>query len=1145
MRPGSVSAASVSVSTMSSSNSLLLSIAAHRYLHWLAELQRSIEAVSDDAYTLDRLLRQGVLPLRQRTGAAPTAVEARLRTAMCQLLLGVESLRSGPHAPPHRSIWASPAPSTGSSLAIMTHAEAPSCPCRAYLEQLQREAESRQFADHNGTSSSSSTCISTSRSSSAADKEKEDEEASSSNSGASTGEDGNGAAQPRLSATISHFTSRLKDAVRKSSGGGDGGSAGGELAEKLLARTMTLGRSSRHHKASPHARRGQPLSDPRALPPPVPLLPITVAAGPPTPSAAALDKPKEDAAVTPPVDPPVLPVPVDGTTQGNRTLHPMLAHISPDELRRCPVCSAQLLLQGAWHAVYQLELLALLSAAPAMAAPLPLPPPSVLRLHPTEGLLLLLHAAHRCLMVGTAMVMTVGVPARAEATAEQRQPVLSALDVLRGVTVASAAAAATSEASGTSAQERAVSDLAGALLSVADTVTGTAAPLLWPREAMTASTSPPRPVAGVAGDVLALRVRLYHTAFVVLMTDGGAAAAPDALADDCEGLVACVRRVVRHPRADEKRATVTAGVVEAETGGTTRHSMEDAGGNGKPQPPPSPLAGAAVAAAERAQQQLQTAFALLDTSPSPAPSSDDATAILQDDLRALCCVAAMLGTFAAMVRAHDTSASGPAGGLCDDGPLLDGRVYPCLLRLQSSSRGDCAAQARHLVALWWLLRGETVRHWAAAAGRTATLRVLEVIVTLREEGAAESTEQQRVQYWQQWLKDASRAAARASDAANEFLGLTLVSTGASPTAPAPPLLRWRLPASPSSARIAFLALPWIRLWVLLCPPLFRVSPADVLALRQYVQHDEKQAAAATTAASGQSERAGSEEAASAKHAKGASAVRPNRANKPHAKPVRDASPTNGRAARPGAHAVPARPANPRSTKKPPQQQPPPPSSSTSVSALPSPTRDCSGGGAAGVACEGVAALMQRRLRASTEPVCFWLRWSLLFLPPHHTTAGATAPADDAHSPLMAALETLCTGLRRPSAVWLGGPPQLPTAVSAATALPATELVRALTHAFPLYTPTEAVDALRAQAHLFLTTRGPETSVVVDAATPGDPRFAAFSFAALLAPLRGVVNRAPERRVSVLDFTAAVPAQDTHASSGEGNAQGDSESPPAA
>ncbi|KAK7194662.1 hypothetical protein NESM_000385100 [Novymonas esmeraldas] len=1141
------------------SNGAVLSVCLHRYLRWLGRLQSTIDAVGDDAYTLDRLLRQGVAPLRQRTGAVPTAAEARLRAAVCALLLR-DNLGNGQHGS-----WAAPTAAMNTagrapvSPPAPVHADGPPCPCRSYLQQQQREAESRLQAQHRRSSSSSS----------------EDEVAAEGAAGPSRraaslpGDDGDDGDHhhdtAQLSATFSHFTTRLRDAIRGVEG--PGSSDGGGLAGALLAHTVALGSAAGgggggHSSPRGNVRAGTRLSR-TGQPAPsssLSLLPVA-ASSEPDGGGSPLHSASVSGAEATQVGSrssgsdcllvPRGPLPVGADTQMHRTLHPMVAHISAEDVRRCALCSAQLLVESAWHAAYQVNLLTLLSAAPSMAAPLPLPPVSVLRVHPTEAMLLLYQCAHRCFVVGVTMATTVGIPAPATEHAQSPPPpppAPTALEMLRGAYGGGqgGGAATIRGESRPPLDERVLCGLAGGLLGLAQSITGTAAPQLWPRTRMT-SSSPPSFFADVTGDVLAMRFHLFHAALMLLVTDAGDDAATAALASACDGLLACVRCIASRQREGLTPAEVLAAAQPLQPVGSGETDETAAAAAAAASPPSSPR----LAPFEAILSALTEALLLFDAPHTHASGGsggggggDDVLAALADDVRALCCVAVLLATFAGLVHTRDGSAVAPPSPsqhrlTLHRDHLLDHLVYPCLLRLQNSTRGDCSAQARHLVALWWLLRAETVRRWArtassraaapqedGAAARTVVvvdtgvLRVLDVVVTVDEEEALTTEEAHtlpRRQHWLQWLKDASRAAVRASDAASEFLGLTFTSAPSSPSAAsavsAP--LRWRLPApaSPSPVSVALLHLPWIRLWWTLCHPLFRVSPADTLALRQRVRQDDARRVSVSTAAAtaapsvdGRAVRGATQTTASGAGGRGALTAPSRNASPSPARRRADADGAHGaRAPRHGNRGRALHHASPQAAV---EQHPP------------------SHGGGGRVTADVAAATTPAspsvdaaaRLQRSTEPVCFWLRWSLLFLPP----PSAAAPSQDVAAPhvqsstspsaLAATLDGVITGLRTPLETWV--PEQQRTAA------PTTALVRQLQRAFPLHTSAELVLALTAQTHLFLAHDTEEwhdaAAAAATAATPPPPpttaphwagasSFAPFSFAAAFTSLRRAVS----------------------------------------
>ncbi|KAG5491965.1 hypothetical protein GH5_00862 [Leishmania sp. Ghana 2012 LV757] len=1177
-----VAAWSVGQASSASSSDSLLSICLNRYLQWLSQLHGTIDAVSDDAYTLDRLLRQGVLPLRQRTAVAPTAAETRLRAAVCALLIGDAAVQSASSKAATRSGHTTAIFSSATSSPPIVHTETPPCPCLAYFEQQQREAESRLFSLNRRSSKDEDDC-----------KEIDAGNAATISSASGNDDKGNSGASP-LSGTVSHFQTRPKDALRgvDSAGSSDG------LAGALLAHTTMLGCTegsfSSHGDAAAFVRKisaDSRLSD--APSQTAHLLPVAVS----TPSFAAsaefaCDAPqaksgggaqrrqhgsRECSDSSAPLPFRALPVPVGADTQADRALHPMLAHIRPEDVRRCALCSAQVLVESAWHTLYQMNLLTLLSAAPSMAAPLPLPPPGVLRMHPAEALLLLYQCAQRCFVAGITMATPVGLPSppmknglsSPQGDASAQPP--SALDVLRGGHGGEAAATTClAEISRHATEERLLAGLAGGLLCVVEGVTGTAAPQLWPRS--TTAVPAKRTMANIMGDLMGLRFALFHIIFLILTTENGGLAALAKLPSACDELLACVQRLASWPNK-------TCGLAESSRHSFSLHQRSQDGtrlseGDGQEMASSKKAADAAVAEKllsftpfdtdplNAVHEALIRAFDMLDVTHVTAGSvgdsiGEEALTIVMDDIRGFCCVAALVGTFAGLVRTREMSASADAGSLLpasdpaspfptslmsssslsrDHHCLLDYHVYPCLQRLQSSTRGDCSAQARHLIALWWLLRAETVRHWAWAAtnrpsqmqsrsalekaecdssAKGAALHVLGVTITLHEDPQheAQQLQGQQRQHWPQWLKDASRAAVRASDAVNEFLGLTLISAwsstssrlsmpsqssvtdAASMTAP----LRWRLSASStlslsSQAPVAFLPLPWIRLWLLLCPPLFRISPADVFAIRERVQQQPQspkegapQRLGAPTIAGGGVAPGGTKKAA--------------------------AGATNKKAEAPQASSKYTRQVgNCAQTKAPQRTAGAPPSSVAAGTLIGSRGYggNCTTGTAAPSHDQGKEARLQRRLQLSKEPVCFWLRWCLLFMPSplvQEQRVDSSVSSNPSSTLLLSALESVARGLCCPRAACFQGPQR--------SAAPPTVLVCLLQHAFPLYTPANLMTTLTAQAQLFLACGADQHRVAAaeaqaamaslsTRATLGGADFAPYSFTVAVAALRKAV-----------------------------------------
>ncbi|KAG5492509.1 hypothetical protein JKF63_01087 [Porcisia hertigi] len=1155
-----------------SKSSSSFSVCLRRYLRWLRELHSTIDAVSDDAYTLDRLVRQGILPLRQRTGITPTLAEAQLRAAVCALLIGDAVAQPGR---PGANMWAPSTAKAGSKYTpssfkstspspLIVHTETPPCPCRTYFERQQREAESRLL--HHRESSQDDDDSKESHAGRAAVID-------SGSSSSSNGEDKDRAV--RLSATVSHFTARFKDAVR-------GVETVDGQADAPLVQTVTLGYSggnpSSRRGASPFEGGTRASSRPSGGTPSqkVNLLPVAAASSFPASSTGSNDTTQQpqcdsressESSAPSPFRP--LPVPVEADTQAHRTLHPMLAHVSPEDVRRCSLCSAQLLLESAWHSIYQMNLLTLLSGAPSMAAPLPLPPPDILRIHPTEALLLLYQCTQRYFVSGITMATSVGIPAllmkngSASLGRDEGAQPHGALDVLRG-DHAGGAATNTSltgqqQQQQHTAEERVLAGLASSLLCVVGGITGTAAEQLWPRVTTTAPSKVM--LSDIIGDVLAVRFKLFHTLFVLCTTENGSRAALAELRIACDDLLACLQRLASlhqkncasdkaspHPfpltQTSENHAHLPeCGDVEMTKSKEAAGATTDASAAEKFSSP-TPFDSHSL---DAVHETIAQAFALLGT-PRTTPCAvgaaigDEAVAVVMDDIRALCCVAALLGLFARLVHTREVSACVGAGASTPASepdsptspfllsssrsmsplyncPLLDYHVYPCLQRLQNSTRGDCSAQARHLVALWWLLRAEAVRHWVWATagcsfhvpGRSAALKVLDVLITVHEnpEHETQSVQEQQCQHWPQWLRDASRAAVRASDVANEFLGLTLIPAWSSassslstqpPTTPGASMnepLRWQLPAfstPPLSLQksVALLPLPWLRLWLLLCPPLFRASPADVFALRQQVQHQREREDAPP--AIGRGSTAVNRGTAPGGAEKGG-AVRKDKA--PRQAPARSTSQVVSRA-----------------KLKPPKR--------TAVIATTSVVAKPHGGShnrsesitsvtAAPYDKQAREAQLQHRLQHSKEPVCFWLRWCLLFTPSPRSqskTIDSDALSSSSSTLLLSALERVVTALHYPRSAWIQGMRR--------SAASSTEIVLLLQHAFPIYTPANLVSALTAQAQLFLACGEDlrnESEAKHQAAatlppahkTSEDITFAPYSFAAAVRALHDAVE----------------------------------------
>ncbi|GET92601.1 hypothetical protein, conserved [Leishmania tarentolae] len=1186
-----------------STSGVSLSICLHRYLRWLRQLHGTIDAISDDAYTLDRLLCQGVLPLRQRTSVTPTAAEAQLRAAVCKLLIGDIAAQS---ARPEGRIWkTSTNTRSGYSAAtfssavfppLIGHTESPSCPCRAYFEQRQREEESRRLSLSQ-------------RSSQDKDSDTESHTGHAATISSSSGNDNeNKESAVHLSAVMSNFAAKLKhascdaDNMRISSG----------LASTLLAHTVTLGcigsNSSSRGDVTASERKARLVSRQSDAPSQtVPLLPVAVATPSPASSAElGSDAPQANSngdtqccqrdghegnkssasSIFRP-----LPIPVDTATQAHRTLHPMLAHIKPEDVRRCSLCSAQVLLESVWHTLYQMNLLTLLSAAPSMAAPLPLPPPDILRIRPVEALLLLYQCAQRCFVSGIIMATSVGVPASSirggpfSSQGDVSVQPLSALDVLRGgYGGGPAATTGLSEQQQRHATEEGVlAGLAGGLLCVVDSVISTAVPHLWPHATIDAPAK--QAVEDIMGDALRLRFELFHTIFVILTSQKGSHAAPAQLATVCGELLSCVRRLPFWHQKDlvSPESSLRSFSLAQRSDGATHFSEGDGQGMISNKESVGEATDAVTAEKVRSSTSVDTnpfgaahealiqAFALLDVPHTTASGTGDAIdgkemAVLKDDMSVLCCVAALLVSFGRLVHTCDTlasesddrllSASEPALpslssrlssssllSLHHHSLLLDCHVYPCLQRLQNSIRGDCSVQARHLIALWWLLRAETVRQWVwmetrglshlqgcRTFNKEAELHILGVTITLYEdlEREVHPAQEQPHQHWSQWLQDASRAAVRASDVANEFLGLTLIQTWSSASSPLvkkslssvassasmPPPLRWQLPVPSASflslqTPVAFLSLPWIRLWLLLCPPLFRISPADVVALRQNVQRQPRHNEEGSPTAF----------AVTGKTKKGAAVA----TDKRKLSQVQQASPRNTHQVGTCAQSK----AIQRTTGTPTVLGVSDPSIGSRNR-----TESVTGATTAPSDNQNKRAKLERRLQLSKAPVCFWIRWFLLFTPsspvkPESNDSDASRKSSS--TLLLSALEYVATDLHGPMTACIEGSPNRAT--------PPTELICLLQQAFPLYTPANLLTALRAQTQLFLA-RGADLQqgVATEPQAVAEPlamhetfegvTFAPHSFAAALAALQAVVKH------SWVEAPACIPSHEHDVSRAE-------------
>ncbi|KPI84382.1 hypothetical protein ABL78_6563 [Leptomonas seymouri] len=874
------------------------------------------------------------------------------------------------------------------------------------------------------------------------------------------------------------------------------------------------------------------------------------------------------------------PIPVGSDTMPSRALHSFWTHVVPEDVRRCSLCSGQLLLQDCWHALYLLQLLTMLSAALSMAAPLPLPPPTVLKTHPVEAMLLLFQTAQRCFVAGLALTSAVSMPLRpppscqgndtkgapneAQSAVEHTTDVStssttaatpSALEVLcgahNGATAARSPVASASLASPTlneqqrllqSKENQLLCALAKSIIDVVDAVGCVAAPMLWPHKPAHGScaspadsaVTPQQSSAGTEsvrkyslldwrGHVLALRSRIFYGAFLVLMAHDGADKGAVVLVDASLKIVQLLTAAQGAP-PDES--------VKASRGGLSAMIYLN------------------ISLAFALLTDCRGGSATRETVESHfSASSGDDLVVLYDDLRALCCVMAMLAIFADLVRAREVDkpsyASSAASGFSmpDSAThLIDAVVYPALVALHNSSLGNCSAQARPLLALWWLIRAETVRQLALAAteakAMNATVRVLEQEVILVGDNNDNGRPDSDVLHWSAWLKESSRAAARASNAANEFLGLTFRAASlsgfssplVSPTRDVP--LRWRLPVDvPTQCRVdvACLPLAWVRMWLLLCPPLFHISPANALALRHTIQQQQqlRQQQKLTSDRNDGAAACKEEESPAAASTLRASKVNdkvPQRRSKSHEKfgyKGGESAERRPKAARPDLSSQKREPTAIGKHQSNSSKAKPPPELSPAESHL-----------------RNVDAL-QQQLQFSTEPIYFWTRWCQVFLPDPPPPASSlseqlerkegdgpserVARAAEVLSPVATAVSNAVAILRNPSRAWAGLPLQPITPSTAndtannnthcpTAPLPrTTQLLDTLQSAFPLLLTHEMVGALEAQSQLFLTSGIHTTAAAMMArSTPSSTDaarslFVSYSFVSSIAPLREVVS----------------------------------------
>jgi hypothetical protein len=158
-------------------------------------------------------------------------------------------------------------------------------------------------------------------------------------------------------------------------------------------------------------------------------------------------------------------------------------------------------------------------------------------------------------------------------------------------------------------------------------------------------------------------------------------------------------------------------------------------------------------------------------------------------------------------------------------------------------------------------------------------------------------------------------------------------------------------------------------------------------------------------------------------------------------------------------------------------------------------------------------VLQSRLRYSTEPVCFWVRWCQLFLPAspsplpqrreersHSSVKGGDPTPAMSLSRVTAAVSDAVAVLRSPSHASIGR--------SFAPALLPTQLVDSLHRAFPLWSAHDLAKALEAQVQLFVATAPARTAA---SASARSAFFASYSFAMFLSPLRDVVNAVSSAR----------------------------------
>lgn len=561
-----------------------------------------------------------------------------------------------------------------------------------------------------------------------------------------------------------------------------------------------------------------------------------------------------------------------------RQLHPVFSQLSSDEVCNCMRCSAQIDLQSGWVAVFLLQQLTLLSGAVEMMAPLPPPPPSILYLQPTEVMVLLFQIAGRCFTTSLQLILAVV----AKVPRIEPPPFLSSglAGLLRQRPKGSTDGGGnTVDGDDVATVNAIISSSAMHFFSMAKSITSSVPYLMGHHPPPTASIGMLNNSSSDAGrlwkrsSILATRFSLLHVTMVLLLQPRGSVTATLLL----KPLIGRLKR--EHPRCHSLsgsrcNADVDAGSDNDEVDRNTEKSQSEEG-----------------AISSAFDSIYETAALVLSSAVLGGRKEDGAG----EEAILLLCVLSLLAVFTDLLTAREaadaekTLSSSPlhllqrrARLIGAAAHLMDNIVFVQLQQHQSSSQGGIVAQAHTLLALWWLIRSEMVRFIVATQGdarRIALqhchlkaisdepkqdhddmLRVLGKVVVLRDSDAKGAAAEVDAELdWQLWLKEASRATVRVSDAAGEFCGLSLFADTPHQWSSTPPAsFSAALPSAairlvldsgakevstgsdrpveqqpqPGFVSMAPLPVSWLRLWLLLCPPLFRISLADVLMERQ-------------------------------------------------------------------------------------------------------------------------------------------------------------------------------------------------------------------------------------------------------------------------------------------------------------------------